>query len=189
MKKYLLLLLILLLTSCTQKNKIDIKDEKKVIELDDKNSKTSKEVNSKNFYLKNESINSKIYKEYFYDYNFLPSKELESEMKNGILYVKGTDLPISQRFFSKMNYVSFTYDKKLGKLNVAAILKKSEKVNNNKLDKDIIVHWIYDIKESKLLSLEQEDIDGKELDIINFNDHQWNEISKDYQSFSKQISN
>lgn len=185
MKKYLIILFSFLLVGCVQTNNKETKDDKYIIDLNESSSETVTSI--KNYY-KNSKIKSEIYKEYFYDVNLLESNKMETDIKDGVYSLLGTDIPLAEDYFSNTTIVNYTYDKNNDLLNVGMILSKGVEINKSTLSEDIFVMWKYDFNKSTLEILKEENTSGEDTNFINFNDEEWKIIAEKYRSFIISVS-
>lgn len=180
MKKYLIVLFSILLVGCTQINNVETKDESHIIDLNESNSESGKLNNN---YNRNNEIKSEIYKEYFYDVNLIESKKMETDIKDGVYSLLGTDIPLAEDYFSNIAFINYTYDKNNNLLNVGMILPEGTEVNENLIPEDIFVKWIYDFTNKTIEVLKEENKFGEETNYISLNNEELDKIAEKFRSF------
>lgn len=180
MKKYLFILFSIFLVGCVQNNNVETKDDNNIIDLNESNLETETSIKK---YYHNSEIKSEVYKEYFYDFNLLKSNMMETDVKDGLYSLLGTDIPLADDYFSNTPFVNYKYDKNNDLLNVGMILYEGVGINNSIIPEDIFVKWIYNLNKNTLEILIEENKLGEDTNYINFNDEEWEIIAEKYRSF------
>lgn len=186
--KIILSITLLSLTACsnpTQSNDSEQTSQpgETVIELESNEDK-SKSVN----FNKNSSIDSDIYKEFFFTEELLAKSSMESGVVEGNQIAYGNQLPISTDSFPEAYYMDYSFNLEEEILNLALILtEESILKEDEQLTEDVFIHLKYDSGNDTLISLTQENTSGEVVDHIDLTEDEWNEVAKRYMRFVDSI--
>lgn len=196
MKNYILLFsTALVISACgTTEDSPDVQSNEDIVEKTDLDEKTVIELESNedmsanvNFN-QNSSIDSEIYKEFFFSKELLEKKRMDSDTVDNNKVATGNQLPISTEYFPAPYYMDYTFNMVEEKLDLALILTEGSVVKEEELMEDVFVYLVYNNGNDALIDLTQENANGDEENYIDLTEEEWGEVAQRYIDFVNSIN-
>lgn len=165
---------LLSLTACSSSEELNESEqtshlEETVIELEN-----NEDVN----FNKNSSIDSDIYKEFFFTKELLEKNRMESDMVDDNKIAEGSQLPIGTDNLSAPYYMDYTFNMSEEKLDLALILAEGTIVKEEELIEDVFIHLEYDNKNDTLINIIQENTSGEAVDHVDLTEEELIEVAE-----------
>lgn len=186
--KAIIIVVILSLTACdNSESPNDVEQtsqpEETIIELES-NEDPSESIN----FNQNSSIDSEIYKEFFFTKELLEKDRMNSDTVGNNKVAEGNQLPISTEYFPDPYYMDYTFNAAEEKLDLALILTEGSVTKEEKLMEDIFVYLEYDSGNDALINVTQENANGDDVDYIDLTLEEWDEVAQRYIDFVNSIN-